>query len=335
MIKRLWLLFRQVLPVTLLSLVLVPNCMAQTSEPFIAMLHSWLQTSLSACVNRADQVMGLAGFTVNRQAWYVEGRRPGLQAFIHCHQHSSGSIALTVAVAGSGEQGQNRVRDYLRDQMLNQGPVPPASPPTSGAACNSNTLRPLLRGVYFPQSGQPVGFDYSGLRASSAAECCQKCRNARFPCKSFIFNSDPRNNVCYPLNVDTCSADPSQRLVLKPDRGNPQAEYFEVTGCTSHVGGSSVSAPAPGAAGICSDPRTLAAMDEWLNRAIPPQNDGDRLRYDPWGRQVGSTSSATIRTSGPPDTSLSRCDWLWQYSSSLRSSNNLGTLREYVSQRLR
>ena len=205
----------------------------------------------------------------------------------------------------------------------------------SGAACNSNTLRPLVSGVYFPQSGQPAGFDYSGLRASSAAECCQKCLNARFSCKAFIFNSDPRNNVCYPLSIDTCSANPSQRLVLKPDRNNPQAQYYEVTGCTSHVGGSSVSSPAPGTTGICSDPRTLAAMDEWLNRAIPPQNSGDNLRYDPWGRQVGSTSTSTIRTSGQPDTPLSRCDWLWQYSSTLRSSNNLGTLRDYVSQRVR
>jgi hypothetical protein len=76
-------------------------------------------------------------------------------------------------------------------------------------------------------------------------------------------------------------------------------------------------------------------MDEWLARAVPPQKPGDSLRYEPWGRLVGTTRSATITAPNPPDTSLSRCEWLWQGSPSLRSSNGLGTLREHLEQRLR
>ncbi|MCX6624772.1 MAG: hypothetical protein NTY38_27665, partial [Acidobacteria bacterium] len=116
MTNRFSLLFRQYLPVLLLGLAPAPVCTAQIPEPFITLAHAWFPTSVGACVNQAAQVMGSAGFTVNRQSWYVEGRRPGLEAFIHCHLHPSGPIALTVTVAGCGEQGQNRTRDYLRDQ---------------------------------------------------------------------------------------------------------------------------------------------------------------------------------------------------------------------------
>jgi hypothetical protein len=38
---------------------------------------------------------------------------------------------------------------------------------------------------------------------------------------------------------------------------------------------------------------------------------------------------------GPPDTPLTRCEWLWQHAAELRSTNGLGTLREYVEQRVR
>lgn len=84
--------------------------------------------------------------------------------------------------------------------------------------------------------------------------------------------------------------------------------------------------------GICDNPRTLAIMDEWLARAIPPQKPGESLRYEAWGRLVGKSLTANNTVSGPPETRLTRCEWLWQYASQLRSTN-LGTLKEYVEQR--
>jgi hypothetical protein len=92
-------------------------------------------------------------------------------------------------------------------------------------------------------------------------------------------------------------------------------------------------ATAPVASGICGDSGTLAIMDEWLARAIPPQRPGDRLRYDAWGRLVGSTQSAVIAAAAPPDTRMTRCEWLWYYSPGLEATNGLGTLREYVESR--
>jgi hypothetical protein len=43
---------------------------------------------------------------------------------------------------------------------------------------------------------------------------------------------------------------------------------------------------------------------------------------------VGRSLTAINTVSGPPDTRLTRCAYLWQYASQLLSSNGLGTLRE-------
>ena len=87
--------------------------------------------------------------------------------------------------------------------------------------------------------------------------------------------------------------------------------------------------PEPSAVGggICFDPGTLAIMDQWLKEAAPPQRAGETLRYEPWGRVVGTGPEPA-----PPPTKLNRCDWLWYHSTRLRSTN-LGTLREYVDKR--
>ncbi len=84
--------------------------------------------------------------------------------------------------------------------------------------------------------------------------------------------------------------------------------------------------------GICYDPQTLAFMDEWLKQAIPPQQPGESLRYESWGRVVGAARTGEISVPPRPDTRLNRCDWLWYHSPRLRSTN-LGTLREYVDKR--
>jgi hypothetical protein len=86
--------------------------------------------------------------------------------------------------------------------------------------------------------------------------------------------------------------------------------------------------------GVCADPRTLAIMDEWLGRAIPLQNrrPGWSVRYDSWGRLVGRSPTAVMNASGSPDTSMTRCEYLWRYTAD-RGSINLGSLREYVERR--
>jgi len=91
----------------------------------------------------------------------------------------------------------------------------------------------------------------------------------------------------------------------------------------------------PGGIGgdACSNPNTMAIMDEWLSRAIPPQVPGAGLRYEAWGRMVGSGVTGTITAVSPPDTNLDRCHWLWRYAAEMRSSNNMGTLQDYLRSR--
>ena len=74
-------------------------------------------------------------------------------------------------------------------------------------------------------------------------------------------------------------------------------------------------------------------MDQWLAAAIPPQQPGESLRYDPWGRLVGQSLGSTITAPSPPDTTLTRCEYLWARADQLQSTN-LGTLKEYVDQHL-
>jgi hypothetical protein len=87
--------------------------------------------------------------------------------------------------------------------------------------------------------------------------------------------------------------------------------------------------------GAACDSTILAVMDEWLGRAMPPQEPSDSLRYEAWGRMVGRARSANVTVPGPPITRLTRCEWLWQYAAQLYSTNGLGTLKDYVDQRRR
>jgi len=84
--------------------------------------------------------------------------------------------------------------------------------------------------------------------------------------------------------------------------------------------------------GICDYPGILRIMDEWLAQAIPPQKPGESLRYESWGRIVGQSLSANLTVNGTPNTTLSRCEWLWEMAAGLQSTN-LGTLKEYVEKR--
>jgi hypothetical protein len=104
-------------------------------------------------------------------------------------------------------------------------------------------------------------------------------------------------------------------------------EFGEFSAEKAETPASAVQEAPPSGGGICFDPGTLVIMDEWLQQAAPPQRAGETLRYEPWGRVVGSGPAPP-----QPQTKLSRCDWLWYHSMRLRSTN-LGTLREYVDKR--
>jgi hypothetical protein len=89
---------------------------------------------------------------------------------------------------------------------------------------------------------------------------------------------------------------------------------------------------APG--GFCANPKVLTIMDQWLAQATPIQPPCSHLRYEQWGRVVGQSCTAMVTASAKPDTSLDRCDWLWQLAPQ-ENSSNLGTLKDYVDKNLK
>jgi len=118
---------------------------------------------------------------------------------------------------------------------------------------------------------------------------------------------------------------------LKENRMRGRLEHGEFSAELVPGSGNVTPAATARGGGICYDPKILTLMDEWLARAIPPQHPAEELRYDPWGRLIGkSHTGAVLEASLPPHTKLARCDWLWYHSATLRSTNGLGTLREYV-----
>jgi hypothetical protein len=92
---------------------------------------------------------------------------------------------------------------------------------------------------------------------------------------------------------------------------------------------------AAGGAGPCADPRVLPIMDEWLRLALPPQQPGESLRYDQWGRVLGRSSTGVIEPAGNPDAPRGRCAWLLELAPHLNSMNGYGTLQSYLENKLR
>lgn len=127
------------------------------------------------------------------------------------------------------------------------------------------------------------------------------------------------------------------RFVLSSDGQSFTGQWWDANGAGGGAWNGQCQTPAgpSTAGGVCADRRTQGLMDEWLKGAIPVENrtPGYNLRYEPWGRLVGTSPTANITAPNPPDTDLSRCEWLWRQAGKL-GSTNLGTLREYIERRL-
>ncbi len=101
---------------------------------------------------------------------------------------------------------------------------------------------------------------------------------------------------------------------------------------TSGFAGMCAPVSGTGGSGICEDPRVEQLMNDWLSRAVPPQRAGASLRYDCWGRALGSANPGLITANQRPDTDgRTRCEYLRDHSH-LYTSTNVGTMRQYLDQ---
>ncbi len=99
------------------------------------------------------------------------------------------------------------------------------------AAADAQTAPPGWRlvgtGLWFSQTGQPRGWDWSSRFAGSAEECAAICPNYRqtYGCKSFFYRPpypDETNGHCELLNFDTATG-----LRVEPDTIHGQRSNFE------------------------------------------------------------------------------------------------------------
>lgn len=243
----------------------------------------------------------------------------------------SGRILSGSAIPPGG--GSSRSITFTRDDG-SCGGQPSTSPPSDGGGgdlsgdwiyhdggfCSADTLR--TDGVAYSRDGRNTTGRWSVQNGMLVISWSNGWTNRVSPTPQGLSGTatspggDSRP-VTFTRDNGSCGGEPST-----PPNSMPG------TGTGSSGGGT-------GGGGICADPRTLQIMDEWLSRAIPPQPAGSNLRYEAWGRVVGRSPSSTVTVNGKPDTRLTRCEWLWQYSTQLSSTNGLGTLAEYVNSRLK
>jgi hypothetical protein len=208
------------------------------------------------------------------------------------------------------------------------GVIPPGTAPASGAvapaAANGASPRVNLSGNWtdpyggtftLAQIGNNLNFYGSpGYQPGTGSFTGPNTFTMNFPGRGTLNGTVENGQITW-----------SNGVVWKP--GGPGGVIPPGAGSASGAG------VAGGSGGPCADPRTLQIMDQWLLNAIPPQPSGSAMRYEPWGRLVNRSRSAELAVTGAPDTRLSRCEWLWERSQTLTSSNGLGTLWQYVTAR--
>ena len=291
----------------------------------------WVNLSQQGCMDRAREALKAAGLTLqNPSPSAYGGNNADLFAIITCVPCTN-RLYVNIAVASAPDRGDTYgtaifLRDYMSSgQRASTGQV--------GSPCGP------FEGVWKDNYGCTMTFRRTGNSVSATYV---------FEGGSSSLSGTVSGNVLEGQYFQPSYGDPRYRqgrfrFTLAQDGRSWSGQYWDINGnlhsggwngtCVGAITGSSGGGAATG--GICADPRTLAIMDEWLTRANPPQNQqpGWSVRYEPWGRLVGSTPSTNLTVSGSPDTRMSRCDWLWYYAASFRSSN-LGTLKEYVERRL-
>ncbi len=117
------------------------------------------------------------------------------------------------------------------------------------------------------------------------------------------------------------------------------ASALQGDGDDGQAGADEAAAAAAGEAPIDPESADVAALiDRWIGLAEPPENalHGDRLRYEPWGRLVGTTvDGGVITVNARPDDvgAQSSPRYLWQRRDRLDSVDHC-TLGEYVEAQL-
>lgn len=314
-----------------LFLVCVLSVSAQ-QRPSVSVGHQQLPITYEDCLVRARQALELEGYETARGGGNFYWGGKGIHhASIVCDGTPDNRMDVHVFVASTSSDGSVAGAERVRLQQRMERP-------TTGGANNTSGACSPFEGVWttnytpitFRRNGNRVtgSYEYSGASTLSGT-LSGNVLEGEYSQPNYPNASYRRGRFMFVLSADGQSFtgqwwDANGNLGGSAWNGRCQTPSDTNRGSTTVAGG------------MCDDPRTQAIMDDWLRSANPVENQtpGYNLRYEPWGRLVGTSPTANITAPNPPETDLSRCEWLWKQAANLRSTN-LGILREYVEQRVR
>lgn len=266
-----------------------------------------------------------------------------------------GSKTTTGSTPGPDIDAIGAIGSIFRPEGDREDPIPPTGP-ISGTNINDNCGPPSL-------AGHHSWIDLSREACISRAQ--NAIRSAGFNIlgvdNGYVIGKTDQHTTFIRCICTINGVQPDEETLMAvtvatpdnwPEGAEPIRDYLvtfmqnpasaglppDLTSITTNTGGFipnyNPSIPIPTNSTVdCSNPRLLPLMDDWLQNARPYQQAGESLRYESWGRVVGTSSSSVISVNGPPTTNLTRCEWLWQYADQLESQD-LGTLKNYVLRRL-
>ena len=293
---------------------------AQT--PAVSVGSQQLSITYEDCLARARQALELEGYAVSRGGGNFYWGGKGIHhATIVCDENLNNRVDFHVFVASTSNDGNVPGAERVRLQQRMENPTTRVT--------GSNLCVPF-EGVWITNY-TPITFRRSGNRVTGSYEY-----QGASTLSGTLTENVLEGEYSQPFYPNPIYQRGRFRLVLNADGQSFTGQWWDANGASSGAWNGRCQTPSNVSRGICDDPRTQTIMDEWLGSANPGENQtpGYKLRYESWGRLVGTSPTANINAPNPPDTDLSRCEWLWRQAANLRSTN-LGTLREYVKRRLK
>jgi hypothetical protein len=291
-------------------------------SPAVSIGHQQLSITYEECLARGRQALELEGYAVSRGGGNFYWGGKGIHhATIVCDENVNNRTDVHVFVASNAIDGNLPGAERVRLQQWME------NPPTRG----KNQCAPF-EGVW-STNYTPIAFRRTGNRVTGSYEY-QGVSTLSGTLNGNVLEGE-YSQPSYPSPLYQRGR---FRMVLSSDGQSFIGQWWDANGNTGGPWNGNCQTPSNGstasAAGICDNPQTISIMDEWLRTASPVENRtaGYNLRYESWGRLIGSSPTANISAPNPPDTDLTRCEWLWKQADKLRSTN-LGNLREYVERR--
>jgi len=163
------------------------------------------------------------------------GPDPNTNTFVKESQRLGLSLNQLVQQQTTLMQWNATVRDNMNTLGCDRISAPTPQNPGQPAANESQaevSYRMVGAGMWFPQTGQPKGWDWSSREARTLEECAAICPHYRpnYSCKSFFYRSPDEGETAG--RCDLHNFDRASGLIVEKDtvHSKPEWDYYEVAG---------------------------------------------------------------------------------------------------------